>query len=88
LGIELGEETDETVKYKDAVTGKVFPRHILQCALDTSEGIVNQDADVFEVLRELMYDLDKWDRPEDSEDESASEAEAAAAADAEGEYED
>jgi hypothetical protein len=71
LGIEVGEEPDETVKFKDSVTGKTFPRHILQCCLDTCEGIVAQDNDVFEVLRELMYDLGKWDRPEatDEEDE-------------------
>ena len=75
LGIETGEEPDETVKYKDTVTGRIFPRHILQCALDTAEGIVAQDADVFEVLRELMYDLGKWDRPEEAEDDSDAEYE-------------
>jgi hypothetical protein len=94
LGIEPGEEPDETVKYKDSVTGRIFPRHILQCALDTAEGIVAQDADVFEVLRELMYDLGKWDRPEEAEEDPDAEyeddpdAEAAAEADAEGDYEE
>jgi len=73
LGIEPGLETDENFKYKDSVTGKIFPRHILQCSLDTSEGIMNQDADVFEVLRELMYELGKWDRPEDAGETDISE---------------
>lgn len=69
MGIEApGGEPDSTVKHKCTVTGKIFPQQLLQCGLEIAEGIVNQDADVFEVLREYLFDTGKWDRPENEED--------------------
>tara|TARA_Y100000034_G_scaffold42710_2_gene52277 strand:- start:396 stop:1700 length:1305 start_codon:yes stop_codon:yes gene_type:complete len=74
-------EPDDSVKFKDTITGKNFPRQLLQCALDIADGIVSQDADVFEVLREHLFDTGKWDRP-DEDEVPTNEAEEAAAADA------
>ena len=62
LGLE---SEDVTIKYKDPVTGRIFPRQILQVALDIADAIVDQEPDVFKVIRENMYSFGKWDRPEE-----------------------
>lgn len=78
-----GGDPGEKVRKKDEVTGRYYPKQVLFAALQVCEGIVNQDKDVFEVIREYMFDIGKWERPEEEEYEDEEEYE-----EEEEEYED